>query len=205
MSLILKDLVFEIDEATLCGGVPDPYWMGEYHPGGDPRLGWMLDILLKPKEVEDSDWEPRVYHDSLHFPVRKWVEIAGQVVEWESAFDENGEPNGCFYVFQHEDISRSRLEFLDRKHARILIYWEGLCNVFGTEEYGEDVPFSLNTWATFTEITVRGSEADSDKTLRDRLSLYLDLDCLVQHPIHLSKDKYESGVRMAHSLFTPKV
>jgi hypothetical protein len=140
-------------------------------------------------------------------PVRRWWEIEGQTIQWDTPADErSGIPNGGFYLFEHNDILQATLRFLDRKGRRFRIHWKGSCNVFWDKnKYGEDVPFDLNTVATFTGISVGGSWKDNDETMRKRLSQYLDPADFVQQPIQRSECKHDYGVWMgADTIFKPK-
>ncbi|MFL6228129.1 MAG: hypothetical protein ACJ741_05060 [Pyrinomonadaceae bacterium] len=203
MVLILKDKTFAIKSARLSATILDPYWLRRYHPAGDPRLFWSLEVEAE-QETGGEMWEPRASSDNLHFPVRRWVDVVGQVAEWSEPHDEEwGELNGVFYVFGHENISRARLNFPERNGAAFRFEWEGVCDVLWDEDYGRDVPFSASGWAEFTGVTVLGSESDTDETLRGRLAGYLDPRDFVQGPLLREGHRYDSGVKMARAVFTP--
>lgn len=199
MKFTLKDKTFAIKSATLSAAIPDPYWSAKYNPSGDARLFWSLEVICEAGEDDDDGemWEPRIYHEDLHFPIRRWMNVAGQTVEWSK-------PAGGIYVFEHERISRARLRFLERDGARIRFDWEGCGDVRWDDEYGEDVPFTASGWAEFTQVIVRGSESDTDETLRTRLAAYFDPGDFIQQPISPG-GRYDSGVRMAHGVFIPRV
>ena len=204
MWIRLKELLFPIRRAKLSAAVPDPYWSAKYNPSGDARLFWRFEL-----EGERADgvemWEPLASHENLHFPIRRWVEVAGQVVEWSSAADnESGEPNGSLYVVEHEAIFQGRLAFLERDGLRFRFSWVGICDVFWDEEYGQNVQFSAEGWATFTEIVVRGNEKDTAESLRERLGEYLDTQDFVQGPM-CRGGHYNDGVEFVHAVFTPVV
>jgi hypothetical protein len=202
MWITLKDRRFPISRAELSAHIPDPYWSAKYNPTGDARLFWYFELKCERPDGEEM-WEPLVYHQNLHFPIRRWREVSGQVVEWSSAVDEeSGEPNGSFYILEHEAISRGRLYFSDRDGLRFRFSWDGLCDVFWDEEYGKDVPFSAMGWATFTEVGVGGSDKDTAESLRDRLDEYLDAREFVQGP--LRQEGYRNdGVGIVSAKFTP--
>jgi hypothetical protein len=203
MRLILKDRSFALERAELSAAIPDPYWSRKYNPTGDARLFWSLDV--EAKCVPDGEmWRPRVYHQNLRFPIRQWTEVVGQEVEWSARYDErSGEPNGGFYVLEHGDIPRARLRFVERDGVNFRFEWEGVCDVFWDEEYGQDVPFWASGWAGFTGVIVRGSESDTTETLRLRLAEYLDTRGFLQGPLCRDGHCYEDGVGMAHAVFTP--
>jgi hypothetical protein len=85
------------------------------------------------------------------------------------------------------------------------IEWDGVCNVFWNEKYGENVPFSIQTVARFTEVIVHGNEHDDDISLRQRLSPYLDPGDFVHRPIRKDECTYDSGVGMADCRFEPNL
>jgi hypothetical protein len=203
MGLILKDKTLVLKSAKLSAAIPDPYWSRMYNPAGAARLFWSLDVQAE-RETDGDMWRPRAYHDNLHFPIRRWMDVAGQLVEWSARYDEeSGEPNGGFYVLEHGDISRACLRLLERNGVTFRFEWEGVCDVFWDEEYGQDVPFSASGWAEFTGVIVRGSDSDTEATLRGRLAEYLDPRDFAQGPLCREGHRYESGVMMAHAVFTP--
>jgi hypothetical protein len=199
MQLVLKDRVFEIAEATLTAGIPDPHWSHKYDPGGNAGLAWALTVDAKEQEFDDTVWEPRVYHEELYFPVRRWMDVAGQSVTHDADANEEA---GTVYLFEHEGISRGTLRFFERDGLRFRFEWDGLCDLFWEEPYDQDVPFTIQGWATFTEVMVRGSARDTDASVRARLAEYLDPDDFVQHPLQAGPP-YQDGVRSAHARFTP--
>src|SRR5262249_14871223 len=80
--------------------------------------------------------------------------------------------------------------------------WSGVRDVFWDEEHGAGVPFLAEGWATFTGVTVRGSETDTTKSLRDRLAE--DLDVRDFEPGPMSRGgTYNDGVGMTQAEFTP--
>ena len=203
-ALALKNLVFGIAGATLSGAMPDPYWSRKYDRGGDATLRWSLEVDTRGQILNDESWAPHVYHHTLRFPVRHWIHIQGQSVAWNFPFDaRTGQPNGGFYVFEHANISRASLRFIERRGVNFRFSWEGLCDVHWDDEYGKDVPFAANGWATFTGIIAYGSEFDTNERLRARLEQYVDADDFTQEPIQFNGHSYEDGVKMAHALFKP--
>jgi len=207
MELKVRDLSFRIVKATISAGLSDPYWHATYNSGQRFGLNWGLNIETEEKRIDDEIWRPRVYHEALEFPIRHWMELAGQVVKWDVAFDpETNKANGGFYVWEHGEINRALLQFSSRQGLNFPVRWSGDCNIYwDDEEYGEDVPFSLETTATFERVRLAGSEADTDETMVQRLSQYLDPDNFTQQPIEMSGHKYEDGVAMAECIFVPKV
>jgi hypothetical protein len=202
MRITLKDRRFSVKSATLSAWIPDLYWSVKYNPNGDHRLSWSLEVEGEP-EPDNDMWAVLVYHNKLHFPIRHWQEVLGQVVEWDSAVDDgSGEPNGAFYVLEHEAIHRAKLRFVERDGLKFRFEWSGVCDVFWDEEYESGLPFLAEGWATFTGVTVRGSEADTEESLRNRLAAYLDFRDFEQGPL-CRGGTYNDGIGMTQAEFTP--
>jgi hypothetical protein len=199
MQLTLKDRVFEIANATLDAYIVDPHWARKYDPHGYAGLAWALTVDAKEQAFDDDFWEPRISHEELRLPVRRWTELAGQSVTFDPGA---GDDAGTLYIFEHGSISRGTLRILERHGLRFRFEWEGAGDVFYDDEYGADVPFTLHGWATFTNIVVRGSAADTDASIRARLAEYLDPDDFIQHPLQPGIT-YNDGVRSAQATFTP--
>src|SRR5688572_18347555 len=172
MKLQLRDLAFTVGKATLSAGMADPYWLKKYHPSGYGGLRWSLDVETKPRKALDGEtWAPRVYHETMRLDIRRWIELAGQVVAWKGPYDrQTGEPRGGFYVWEHGNMPQGRIEFGRRRGVKIAVHWEGLCDVQWRDPYKAKVPFHLDAKATFTGVLLNGSEKDTEESMRDRLA-----------------------------------
>jgi hypothetical protein len=194
---VLKDLRFEVENATLLGHVYDPY---PYE--GNWTLCWSINISMKERDVDGEIWCPRLYHDSFRLAVRRWFDVSEQPLVWDAAFNSTtGEPNGGLYVFEHGDIPQATLRFLERNGRNLKVDWTGKCNVFWDERYGENIPFTVETTVRFDYVDVRGTAQDNDATLLERLALFLDPGDFVQHPIQFDDPKL---VNSTYSIFEPK-
>lgn len=206
MILNYRNVPFALKRAELSATILDPYWVRTYEPNGEQRLFWSLEVVA---ERSGERLGPHLYHEHLDFPIRRWIEVAGQVVEWSQPYDpQSGELNGVFYVVQHGEIRRGCLRFLERDGVAFRFDWAGVCEVlwedFGDEDKDDrEAPFSASGWAEFTGVIVQGSERDTDETLRGRLATYLDPRDFAQGPLFMDGNRYESGVKMAHALFSP--
>ena len=74
----------------------------------------------------------------------------------------------AFYVFEHANISKASLRFVERVGVKFRFDWEGLCDIHWDDEYGKDVPFAASGWAEYTGIIAYGSEFDTHELLRAR-------------------------------------
>lgn len=206
MQLRLRDLNFGIESATLGAGLVDPYWAAKYDTKNPIRLNWSLSIECKELEKGGEFWAPAVSHDSLQPAIARWTDWPGQVFQWSRRHDAvTGKPNGGFYIFEHADIPRGRLEFMSRNGIEFEIAWSGACDVHWNWKYGRSVPFALKATVRFTNIWVHGSERDTDATVRDRLAQFISLDALTQRPLEFSGHRYQDGVAMASCVFEPKL
>ena len=202
MEFILKDEPFAIKSAELSASVLNPHWLRKYHPAGDPRVLWFLEVWAEG-ELDGEVCSARASAEEMRFPIRRWVDVVGQAVEWAGPYDEKaGGPYGVFYLEEHEKIGRARLRFTERDGTAFRFDWEGACDVF---QYARDVPFSAAGWARFTGVTVYGSGADTDESVRARLAQHLDPRDFVQGPLLRSsyRRRFFRRVKMCHAVFTP--
>lgn len=189
MKLNLKDLQFDIKHATIEAAIRKGV------------LFWEVNLTAQEKDLNDEIWEPMIYNESLQIPVYHWMNLAGQAVSWNTALDpKTGQANGAFYVFEHRNISRSTLRFLNRQGQTFGLEWGGLCDVHWDDEYGENVPFHAEAMAVFTQVRVGGNASDTNETRRARLARCLDPDDFIQQPIQTNKD----GVGLTYCVFEPK-
>jgi hypothetical protein len=214
MEFILKDKPLAIRSAELSATIPDPSTLPKYLPAGDPRPFWTLEVWAEGElgGLEDEEElgglmvEARASAEEMRFPIRRWVDVVGQTVEWAGPYDQKvGGPYGNFYLEEHDSIGRARLRFNERDGATFRFEWAGVCNAYLDAGYERDVPFSTAGWARFTGVTVGGNGADSDDSVRDRLARYFDPCDFVQGPLHCREYRrgYFRRAKYCHALFTP--
>jgi hypothetical protein len=206
MQLTLRDRVFQIESATLSGGMWDPYWSNKYDYGAAPRLSLALELKFAPREHDEATWQPMLYHDSLSFPTRDWRDIAGQRLSWTSPLNEQtGEHNGCMYVFEHADIHEGELTFGDRTGVDFEVAWRGVCDIFWDEsDYGRLVPFAATARARFSKVLLHGSAKDDVGSFRERFAQHLNLDDFDHGEIVRDGGTYDDGMPTSYCIFTPK-
>lgn len=204
MGFILNDKPFAIKSAELFATILNPYWLRKYHPADDPRIFWSLEVWVEGElGIED---EARATAEEMRFPIRRWADVVGQTVEWARLSDKNvGGPYGCFYLGEHDVIGRARLRFTERDGTAFRFEWEGVCNVYLDDEARRDVPFSAEGWARFTGVTVQGSGADTDESVRGRLAQYLDPRDFVQGELfrRTYRHSFFKRIKSSHAVFTP--
>jgi len=194
----IKDRKFDIYEAKISVTIQDPYWFKKYGSEFDHKYFWSISVSTEEQEFDDYCWEPSASHDEILLPIRNWYELENTTLEWQ-------EPKGNFYVFGHENIYESQLIIGQRKENRFKLNWKGLCDIHWNEEYSERVPFEIECEAEFTGLGANASEKDTDASVLNRVHQYLDTENLKQYSIDHKTHKYQSGVGIASSRFSPIV
>lgn len=194
----IKERNFDIYEAKISITIQDPYWFEKYGSQFDHEFFWSVSVSAKEQEFDDYCWEPNASSEALLLPIKNWHELENTVHEWQ-------EPEGNFYVFGHENIYESRLVIGQRTGNTFKLSWKGLCDVHWDEEFSDRVPFEIECEAEFTGLVANASDKDTDASVLDRVRKYLDTHNLEQHPIEHKTYKYQSGVGMACSRFSPIV
>lgn len=206
MQLVIRDLVFPIESATLQAGMWDPYWSNKWNGGRTPKP--MLSLELQAAELEHGDtmWAPRLYNEWLPFPSQDWRDIANRTITWRTAVDaETREPNGSMYVFEHASIHEANLLFGARNGLEFDISWRGVCDIFWDQgDYGTRVPFAATANARFSNVLVHGSARDDAASFRDRFAAHLNSSDFEQGPVIVHGHAYEDGMKMTSCVFTPK-
>jgi hypothetical protein len=186
MSIIIGDICFSLRDAAIYGNLADS-------KGVPPGLSWYLEVQTEtqPVKVSMEDEDPieeemsadlRLSCEFESDPMRRWLELEGKTVHSNMAEGQQF-PAAFSYFETHEYIPYSTLKFVKRTGNKFQIHWEGKCNpVFG-EPYNSDVPFLIQTEATFKEISVHVNPRDTEATVLARLSEYLDPSDFIQHPI----------------------
>lgn len=208
MGFILNGKPFAIKSAELFATIHAPdrrrkYWPRRNRTAGDPRIFWSLEVWAAG-EIDGAETDARVMAEEMHFPVRRWIDLAERTVEWAGRPGEkaDGRPYGCFYLEEHDMIDHARLRIAERDGVAFRFEWEGVCKAY---LYEHDVPFSASGWATFTGVSVYENGAGSDESMRDRLALYLDPRDFVQGTLLCRSDRqgYFRHVESCHTVFTP--
>ena len=114
------------------------------------------------------------------------------------------EQNGSFYVHQYEEIRDSELSIVKRTGTTFSIEWLGLCDIHWDERYNVNVPFSVRANVPFKGVLVRGNDADSPDTMRQRLGSTLNPDDFEQTAIQHTGFKDESGRVATKCIFIPR-
>ena len=131
--------------------VCDAYIQGEFNDG---KLECFIEVDTDGKEFDDELWEPNIRHQGLVLNAQSWEELEGFVLTWKNSKD-NSYPHpeiGIVYVFGHAETTDNRLEFGKVRAGKIDIKWSGCNDVSWDDDYGNDVPFSLETSLTIKNV-----------------------------------------------------
>lgn len=222
--LKLGKLEFEVESADLFAEFSDA-GMGIFDPAAKkkyPEFVWFLEINAEEgdfaewiPENTDEDEEPLqetvapvLYHNNgFAMDVKSWKDLEGLDKTWESEYNEYGEEAGCFYVFEHEDVTSGKIEFLKREGNVFRIRWSGTANVFWDDEYGEDVPFEFEGDVTFSELGTSFVGITDLECVKAALSDYIDMDEF-EFKSEETRERLSSseGMKTVHRFnFVPKI
>lgn len=176
-TLRIRDLVFPVREATLSG------WLGLPPQSGNGGLSWTLDIRCEEVEVLDDDWKPRLYYEGFTAVGAGWKDLAGLRLAWSPDAVRPDDGPCAMYIWEHGAIPRATLEIGPRDGDRFRVCWEGRCEIFYNEDYMDDVPFSAETWARFSHISVLGDFDQGVDQLSQRLAVQTDMTDLRPGPL----------------------
>lgn len=134
-TLKIRDLEFEIVSASLVEVF-----------SGDSRA-WDFHLWTKQRMLFDAPWAPDISGERIAVAAPPLSQIVGNSVEIPLAYNhETDEYLVTMYVFSHNEVYDSVLDFLERDGSRLLIRWNGKCTIRFGEDYGEDIPFVLKAW-----------------------------------------------------------
>lgn len=188
----LGDLEFEIKEAVFRGSFYDAAMSKRNYLKGVSELLWYIDInmesgkfitKLNEEELEEGEepfYEtviPCLYHNNgFSIDTNLWKDIEKIVLNWDSEYNEKDEEAGNLYVFEHEEITKGKIEFLERRGDNFLIRWTGTANVYWNDEYGADVPFAFEGEVAFEGINAHCLTISTLEELKPAMMEFINLD-----------------------------
>lgn len=186
---------YQIVNAHIVAAIGDPYWCDTYNNGQGKSISWSISFET---ETDDNELSPaNVDFDVLPIRVKSWHDLVGYETQWTDPINpETDERYGLTYVYDHQLISNGSIRITNRDGT--------IFQVVASGQNEEGQQFTINAAAEFKGIYVRGSENDTDETIRARLKQYIDDTNLTGTPFELDH-KYDSGVRMGQSFYSPKV
>lgn len=158
-------------------------------------ISWSIGFETE-SDNEDEFPPPHVDFDGIEISVKNWHNLVGYEAAWDKPINaQTDERYGMVYVYDHQLISDGRVHITGRNGTEFRIV------ASGKNEEGQT--FSIDAPAVFKGIYVRGSERDSDETIRARLREQIDDTNLIGTPFKLDF-KYDSGVKAGTSFYSPK-
>ncbi len=222
----LGKLEFAVESADLCAGFSDAGMLvfDLLDKEKKPKIKWYLEIDMEygdfvtesaQQEAEEEGEEPFyesvppvLYHNNgFRMDVKSWKDLEGMSKTWESDCNKDGEEAGSLYVFEHEDVTSGKIEFLKREGNVFHVKWSGTANVFWDDEYDEDVPFEFEGDATFRALLASGVDATNLDDMKIELSKYINMDEFEfesekTYPLHSG----DEGKKTVHRFnFVPKI
>lgn len=222
----LGKLEFAVESADLCAGFSDAGMLEFDHLDKEkkPKIMWVLEIDMEygdfvtesaQQEAEEEGEEPFyesvppvLYHNNgFRMDVKSWKDLEGMSKTWESDCNEDGEEAGSLYVFEHEDLTSGRIEFLKREGDVFRVRWSGTANVFWDDEYDTDVPFEFEGDVKFSGLQASCIDVTDLDGVKAVLSEYIDMSEFEfgserTYEFHSS----EEGMKTVHEFkFVPKL
>jgi len=198
----IRDRAFEIEKATFSGCI----WNMEYATRTLQRsrnFAWFVEVQGKEQEIDDFHWEPAIYTELRSLNARPWTEMKGVSISLPTSFNEETQiHDGGIYVWMHDAIRESILNFGGREKNRFDFSWRGLCDIYmDIEGYDSNVPFEIQTPIEFTGVTVFANDSNIALGL---LAQHFHPDEYFQHPVEIF-GQFEGRPPSGTVLFEPKI
>jgi hypothetical protein len=136
MALKLRTRSFQVAEATIGAALFRPYWKKYDRTLVTDQLWWALSFTCSEKEFNGETWEPEFTFQRFRLPIQSWLELEGLATLLDS---------GRCHVVGHGSVGRTELELGKRTGSRFQLTCKGVCDVNQDDEFGADVPFTLQT------------------------------------------------------------
>jgi len=162
----IKDLEFDIEHAYLDAYVSDL--------DGEMVFG----LQIKTKEKEDvflgysAHFETDMLLNIKPNEITKWQDIAGRKVEWEDYLEDEEEPDGFLYIFEHEAVYNAKIEIKNIDN-RIYVKIDALCDVYFDDDYSDNLPLKIETEIDFYGIPCGKNTSENDCI--NEIKPYLDV------------------------------
>jgi hypothetical protein len=192
----IKDRVFVVDSAFLFAEIRELTEARTMWGARNEGIAWFVEVRSKENIAGENDgWEP--YAECIcKFPRLPWQSIDGQVLEWDDSWDEEmGNQRSSLYLFDHCPIMNSRLEFSERRKTEFNLRWQGQCDLFWDEEYGENLELLIETKVQFIGIAVYKGDPS---IARRMLSQF-------QNPSEFIQDSIPTYAKGSTTQFKPKL
>lgn len=108
--------------------------------------------------------------------LKKWQDIAGKTIEWTDYPEDESEPHALFYVFEHEGVRNTKVEFKNVED-KMMVKISALIDIYANDDFSENLPLEIETEIEFFGILC--GKDTTEEACRNRIKPYLDLDNLM--------------------------
>ena len=111
---------------------------------------WSIEIETDGEEFDHETWAPYLYHHGLAIDATVGEDLPGRTIHWRSCSDPSyAHPEiGTMYVFGHHDVREHEITFGEVTFNEIELSWTGLCDVFWSGDFTDNVHFRCKCAAT---------------------------------------------------------
>ena len=133
-TIALRERIFRVNRASVTR-----------HEGS-----WSIEIETDGEEFDHETWAPYLYHQGLAVDATVFEDLRGRTIRWRSSSGPTySHPEiGAMYVFGHHDVRECEITFGEVTSGEIELSWTGLCDVFWSGDFMNDVPFRCKCVAT---------------------------------------------------------
>lgn len=127
--LIIKDLEFDIENTEI-----------SLKKDAESQYTLFLEVKTLRKKCYGGWWQPYLYiNNGIPIKIDTLDDLVGKTFEYD--FEKDSSQTWIMYVFEHNDISKSKIEILSKEESTLTIKWSGTANIYFNAAYDEDVPF----------------------------------------------------------------
>ena len=186
---------YQLKAASFDAWLTTPSFRSVY--GEDERKWIYWSIEIETERRHDSDEHPNLGLDGLVFQVRDWRALEGKELAWSGPVNsETDFRYGMIYFYDHQLVPNGQVRFLGRDGVTFYL------DVRAENEEGQE--FTYTGPIDFSGITVKGTESDSESTVRDYLEELIDTASLSGGDFELDW-KYEDRIEMGEAVFMPRL
>lgn len=133
-TLKIKNLEFAITSASISEA--------KDHDG---NTRWSISVKTGKKKIDGHIWQPSIQGENMLVNAPSLAKIIGKEIYIKDAYNhKTDEYLLSLYIFEHEDIWDSRIQFISREMDTLKVQWTGRCNIHWNEEYSENIPFQID-------------------------------------------------------------
>ncbi|KUF43193.1 hypothetical protein HX017_04900 [Myroides marinus] len=103
-----------------------------------------------------------------------WEDIAGKTIEWQEYSEDEGKPRALFYVFEHTEVTNTKVEFKAKKE-KLIVKISATIDIYGNNGFDENLPLEIETEVDFFGVLCGRSTFEE---CQENLTPYINLDSL---------------------------